>query len=78
MACLLRKTSNSTGWRAGRGHEPHTGCEESDIIRSVDAVLSTRQGTEIRKRCVTRTPDCQAILGQRSRLRLPIGPMAGG
>ena len=62
---------------AGLGHEPRRVFEELGNIRLVDVVLPTRQGTEIRKRCVTRPTDHQAILLQRLRLRLPTRPMAG-
>jgi len=50
--------------------------EELGKIRLVDVVLPTRQGTEIRNRCVTRPSDHQAILLQHLGLRLPTRPMA--
>jgi len=37
----------------------------------VDVVIPTRNGTEIRRRCVTRPDDHQAILLQRLGLNLP-------
>jgi hypothetical protein len=62
--------------RAGLGQEPRRVFDELSEIRLVDVVLPTRQGTEIRKRCVVRPTDHQAILLQRLRLRLPTLPMA--
>ncbi len=77
LAYVLWKTLAQNCQRAGLGHEPRRVFEELGNIRLVDVVLPTRQGTEIRKRCVTRPTDHQAILLQRLRLRLPTRPMAG-
>lgn len=77
LAYVLWKTLAQNCQRAGLGHEPRRIFEELGKIRLVDVVLPTRQGTEIRKRCVTRPTDHQAILLQRLRLRLPTRPMAG-
>lgn len=76
LAYVLWKTLGQMCLRAGLGHEPRRVFEELRDIRMVDVVLPTRQGTEIRKRCVTRPTDHQAILLQRLRLRLPTLPMA--
>ena len=40
-------------------------------IKVVDVILPTRQGVEIRKRCVTQPTDHQSILLQKLGLRLP-------
>ena len=77
LAYVLWKTLAQNCQRAGLGHEPRRIFEELGKIRLVDVVLPTRQGTEIRKQCVTRPTDHQAILLQRLRLRLPTRPMAG-
>jgi transposase len=77
LAYVLWKTLAQNCQRAGLGHEPRRIFEELGKIRLVDVVLPTRQGTEIRKRCVTRPTDHQAILLQRLHLRLPTRPMAG-
>jgi transposase len=76
LAYVLWKTLGQMCLRAGLGHEPRRVFEELREIRMVDVVLPTRQGTEIRKRCVARPTDHQAILLQRLRLRLPTLPMA--
>jgi len=47
---------------AGLGHEPRRVFEELDKIQLVDVVLPTREGTEIRRRCVTQPTDHQALL----------------
>jgi len=76
LAYVLWKSLSQWCQRAGLGHEPRRVFEELGKIRLVDVVLPTRQGTEIRKRCVTRPTDHQAILLQHLRLRLPTRPMA--
>ena len=57
--------------RAGLGHEPRRVFEELGKIQLVDVVLPTRQGTEIRRRCVTQPTDHQAILLTHLELDLP-------
>ena len=76
LAYVLWKSLSQWCLRAGLGHEPRRVFEELAKIRLVDVVLPTRQGTEIRKRCVTRPSDHQAILLQHLALRLPTRPMA--
>jgi hypothetical protein len=76
LAYVLWKSLSRWCLRAGLGHEPRRVFEELGKIRLVDVVLPTRQGTEIRKRCVTRPTDHQAILLQHLGLRLPTRPMA--
>jgi hypothetical protein len=76
LAYVLWKTLGQMCLRAGLGQEPRRVFDELSEIRLVDVVLPTRQGTEIRKRCVVRPTDHQAILLQRLRLRLPTLPMA--
>ena len=76
LAYVLWKSLSRWCLRAGLGHEPRRVFEELGKIRLVDVVLPTRQGTEIRKRCVTRPTHHQAILLQHLGLRLPTRPMA--
>ena len=57
--------------QAGLGDEPRRVLAELSRIKLVDVVLPTRDGTEIRRRCVTRPDDHQAILLHRLGLHLP-------
>jgi hypothetical protein len=75
LAYVLWKTLGQMCLAAGLGQEPRRVFEELANIRLVDVILPTRQGTEIRKRCVTRPTDHQAILLQRLRLTLPTRPL---
>ncbi len=56
---------------AGLGDEPRRVLSELSDIRLIDVVLPTRDGLEIRKRCITRPSDHQQILLDKLRLRLP-------
>jgi transposase len=76
LAYVLWKTLGQLCQRAGLGREPRRVFDELAQIQLVDVVLPTRQGNEIRKRCITRPTDHQAILLQRLRLSLPHRPMA--
>jgi transposase len=71
LAYVAWKTLGQMCRQAGLGDEPRRVLEEIGRIRLVDVVLPTRSGTEIRKRCVTRPEDHQAILLQRLGLNLP-------
>ena len=57
--------------RAGLGNESRRVFEELKDIRVVDVVLPTRQGVEIRKRCVTKPSEHQKILLEKLGLHLP-------
>ena len=57
--------------QAGLGDEPRRVLAELCRIKLVDVVLPTRAGVEIRRRCVTRPDDTQAVLLQRLGLALP-------
>jgi transposase len=76
LAYVLWKTLAQMCQHAGLGQEPRRVFEELAKIQLVDVVLPTRQGTEIRKRCITRPTDHQAILLQHLRLSLPHRPMS--
>lgn len=71
LAYVLWKTLAALCRQAGLGDEPRRILSELNEIRAVDVILPTRAGTEIRKRCITRPTDHQAILLQRLKLRLP-------
>ena len=53
------------------GDEPRRVLDELQDIRVVDVVLPTRQGVEIRKRCVTKPSEYQQILLHQLGLNLP-------
>jgi transposase len=71
LAYVLWKTLAGLCERAGLGNEPRRVLEELQDIRVVDVVLPTRQGVEIRKRCVTKPSEHQEILLEKLGLHLP-------
>jgi transposase len=71
LAYVLWKTLSQRCLAAGLGHEPRRVFEELGKIQLVDVVLPTRQGTEIRRRCITQPTDHQTILLTRLKIRLP-------
>lgn len=71
LAYAVWKTLGQMCKRAGLGDEPRRVLDELSRIRLVDVVLRTRDGREIRRRCVTRPDDHQAILLHRLGLTLP-------
>jgi transposase len=71
LAYVLWKTLEQLGRQAGLGDEPRRVLNELAEIRLVDVVLPTRDGIEIRQRCVTCPSDHQQILLDRLKLRLP-------
>ena len=71
LAYVLWKTLEQMCRRAGLGDEARRVLAELSRIKVVDVVLPTRDGTEIRRRCVTRPDEHQAILLQRLGLNLP-------
>jgi hypothetical protein len=75
---VLWKTLAQRCQRAGLGQEPRRVFEELGKIQLVDVVLPTRQGPEIRRRCVTQPSDHQAILLTRLNLNLPVIPLMDG
>ena len=78
LAYVLWKTLSQRCRRAGLGHEPRRVFEELGKIQLVDVVLPTRQGAEIRRRCVTQPTDHQAILLTHLKLNLPSLPLTDG
>ena len=73
LAYVLWKTLGQCCRRAGLGDEPRRMFDELARIKLVDVLLPTRNGPVLRKRCVTRPTDHQAILLHRLGLNLPTG-----
>ena len=71
LAYVLWKTLHQMAKAGGLGDEPRRMFEELGKISLVDVVLPTRKGPEIRRRCVRRPTDHQAILLDRLSLTLP-------
>jgi len=71
LAYVLWKTLAAMCHRAGLGHESRRVLEELSQIRSLDVILPTKSGINIRKRCVTKPTDHQAILLHHLGLTLP-------
>ena len=58
---------------AGLGDEPRKVLDELAKIQSMDVILPTRCGQEIRKRCIAKPTEHQAILLHKLGLCLPRG-----
>ena len=71
LAYVLWKTLGQMCRAAGLGDEPRKVLAEIARIQAVDVILPTRQGIEIRKRCVTRPSEHQSILLYKLGLELP-------
>ena len=71
LAYVLWKTLGQLCQKAGLGNEPRRILSEMSEIRLVDVVLPTREGIEIRKRCVSQPTDHQQILLDKLKLDLP-------
>ena len=71
LAYVLWKTLAQLCQRAGLGNEPREVFQELAEVTLVDVLLPTRSGVTIRKRCVSRPTEHQAILLQRLGLQLP-------
>lgn len=71
LAYVLWKTLAQMCRQAGLGDEPRKVFDELAQIMLADVALPTRKGITIRKRCVGRPCEHQAILLQRLRLSLP-------
>ncbi len=71
LAYVLWKTLHQMAKAGGLGDEPRRIFEELGMISLVDVVLPTRNGPEIRRRCVRRPTAHQAILLERLGLVLP-------
>ena len=71
LAYVLWKMLGEICRSKGFGNEPRRVFDELGKIRSVDVVMPVRAGGQIRKRCITRPTDHQAILFQKLGLNLP-------
>jgi len=71
LAYVLWKMLGQLCDKAGLGSEPRRVLSELSDIRSMDVVLPTRSGPEIRTRCISRPTDHQQILLEKLRLKLP-------
>lgn len=71
LAYVLWKTLGQMCRSAGLGDEPRKILDEIATIQTVDVILPTRCGHEIRKRCVARPTEHQAILLHKLGLTLP-------
>ncbi len=71
LAYVLWKTLAQMCKSAGLGDEPRKVLDEIAAIQTVDVILSTRCGHKIRKRCVAKPTEHQAILLHKLGLILP-------
>ena len=71
LGYVLWKTLAGMCQASDLGHEPRQVLDEVSQIKMVDVVVPTREGVEIRKRCVTQPSKSQAVLLDRLHLRLP-------
>jgi transposase len=71
LAYVLWKTLGQMCKYAGLGEEPRKVLDELAAIQTVDVILPTRCGREIRKRCIGKPTEHQAILLHKLGLQLP-------
>jgi transposase len=71
LAYVLWKMLGQMCKRAGLGDEPRQVLDEISQIKVVDVMLSTKQATNITKRCISQPTTSQAILLQKLGLHLP-------
>ena len=71
LAYVLWKTLGQLCRRSGLGDEPRRVLDELKRIQVVDIILPTKKGITLRRRCVTKPTDHQAILLQHLGLVLP-------
>ncbi len=71
LAYVLWKTLGQMCKAAGLGDEPRKVLDEIAAIQTVDVILPTRCGRQIRKRCVAKPTEHQAILLHKLGMRLP-------
>ena len=71
LAYVLWKTLHQMAKVAGLGDEPRRIFDELSKISVVDVVLPTRKNVDIRRRCVGKSTEHQAILLSRLGLDLP-------
>jgi transposase len=71
LAYVLWKFLGQLCRKAGLGDEPRRVLAELSELRAVDVILSTKDGRELRTRCVTQPSDHQRILLNHLGLELP-------
>jgi transposase len=71
LAYVLWKTLAALCAKAGLGHEPRRVLDELSQIRSIDVLLPTKNGPTVRRRCITKPTEHQAILLGHLGLTLP-------
>lgn len=71
LAYVLWKFLGQLCQKAGLGDEPRRVLAELSELRSVDVILPTKDGRELRTRCVTQPSDHQKILLNRLGFKLP-------
>ena len=71
LAYVLWKMLGQMCKRAGLGSEPRQVLNEISQIKVVDVIMSTKQGTQITKCCISQPTISQAILLQKLGLNLP-------
>ena len=71
LAYVLWKTLAQMCRHAGLGDEPRRVFDEFCELRMLDVILPTSEGIDLRRRCVSRPNEHQAILLQRLGLELP-------
>jgi len=71
LAFVLWKFLGQLCQKAGLGNEPRRVLEDLSELRAVDVVLTTKEGSDIRTRCVTQPNDHQKILLERLGWKLP-------
>ena len=71
LAYVLWKTLGQMCEKAGLGSEPRRVLSELSALQIMDVVLPTRDGIEIRRRCISTPSDHQQILLDHPGLRLP-------
>jgi len=71
LAYVLWKTLGQMCAKAGLGDEPRRVLNELSDLRMMDVVLPTREGIDLRRRCLAKPTDHQQILLDHLGLRLP-------
>jgi transposase len=71
LAYVLWKTLGQMCKSAGLGDEPRKVLDEIAAIQTVDVILPTRCGRQLRKRCIGKPTEHQAILLYKLGMRLP-------
>ncbi len=71
LAFVLWKTLEKIAGESGLGNCPRKIIDELSNIKMLDVILKTRNGITIRRRCVTRPTDHQAILLHHLKMNVP-------